>query len=421
MKRSISINLGNLLLSLSDTMDRVSPLFQQHQQRTAFIAWELGKAVNLSEDRIERLFVAALLHDIGIFTDEEKKSLYTSESIDTESHCIRGAHLLKTIPWLKDAAKLVRYHHREWKDWKEPIDVPYVLESQIIFLADYLDRSIDRSKYILHLSRDLISKVRTLSGTQVHPDLVELFTKKFIREEFWFDLATSRLHSLLLKNGPYRKKEVDFSEIIPIAELSRDIVDFRSPFTASHSSGVAACAEILSEIFGLTEIEVQLLKITGNFHDLGKLAVPNSILNKPEKLTKREFELVKSHAYYTYAFLNSIEGLEQIAGWAGFHHERLNGAGYPFHCRAAELDTGSRIMAVADIFTAVVEDRPYRRRIPRQKAIELLKDFAKKGLLDDRVVNLLLVNISEVYAHISKAQRRTREFYEKQIVSLNDH
>ena len=98
MQRNITVNLGNLALSLSDAMDLASPLLIQHQQRTALVEWKMGKVANFTSERLEKIFIAALLHDIGAFSLEEKISLRNSEVENPEEHCIRGELLLNNIP-----------------------------------------------------------------------------------------------------------------------------------------------------------------------------------------------------------------------------------------------------------------------------------------------------------------------------------
>ena len=88
--RHITVNLGNLVLSLSDAMDLASPLLTQHQQRTAFVVWKMGKAASLPPERLENVFMAALLHDIGAFSLEEKISIRNYELANSESHSIRA-------------------------------------------------------------------------------------------------------------------------------------------------------------------------------------------------------------------------------------------------------------------------------------------------------------------------------------------
>jgi HD-GYP domain-containing protein (c-di-GMP phosphodiesterase class II) len=419
MDTRCSVNLGNLLLSLSDAMDLVDASVALHQHRTAFIAWELGKAADLSEEAIERLFVAGLLHDIGALSPEEKMSLHRFETDETEQHCVRGCALMQTVPWFTSAAKIVRYHHHEWRLQDEPITSQVVLESQILFLADYLERIIRRDIYILHQDELLKEKITALSGTALHPDIVDLFRQLSRKEEFWLDLVSPRLYSLLLHNGPYRYQDIDIESITTIGELFRNIIDFRSRFTSTHSSGVAECAAVLSKLFGFSKAEANLMRVAGNFHDIGKLSVSNAILNKPDKLTKDEFALIRQHTYHTFSIMNTIGGLQHIAEWAAFHHERLDGSGYPFHHEASRLGTGARIMAVADIFTAIAEDRPYRKGMEYHEIEKVLKKQAEMNFIDKRIVNLLIENYSDVLKTVKERQDITREFYEQQFAVLD--
>ena len=414
MQRKVSVNLGNLVLSLSDAMDLASPSLAQHQQRTAFIVWEMGKAARLSEERLEKNFMAALLHDIGALSVEEKISLHNSEIKDAETHCIRGEFLLDKVPWLKDEAQIIRLHHREWQDRKESIETHFIFESQVLALADYLERLINRNQYILHQHEDIISKIKSHTNSLFHSHIVDLLLTASDREEFWLDLVSTRLYSLLLHDGPFRKIEIELSSISLIAELFRNIIDFRSRFTATHSSGVAASASILSRLFGLTGTETELMEVAGNLHDIGKLAIPNSILDKPGKLTKEEMAVMKSHTYFTYSVINTIGGLQQIAEWAAYNHERLDGSGYPFHCKADELSTGARILMVADIFTALAEDRPYRKGMSREGIRQIIKQFSDRQLLDTKIVNILFENFDEIFSHVAEKQAVAREFYENQ-------
>jgi HD-GYP domain-containing protein (c-di-GMP phosphodiesterase class II) len=418
MLRHISVNLGNLLLSLSDAMDLASPDLTQHQQRTAFVVWELGRAGGIPTERLERDFMAALLHDIGAFSLEDKIALLKCEVENTEEHCIRGEVLFNSLPWLKDSSKIVRFHHRQWQDWGDSIETPLVFDSQLLFFSDYLERQIRRDHYILHQNEGIISNLRSLSGSLFHPEIVNLFCEVSDREEFWLDIVSPRLYSLLLHEGPFRRVEIGLADISQISELFRNIIDFRSRFTSTHSSGVAASAAMLTRLFGLTETETKLMEVAGNLHDLGKLAIPNSILEKPGKLTKKEMAIMKSHTYYTYSVVNTIGGLQQIAEWAAYHHEKLDGSGYPFHCTAAELNTGARILMVADIFTALAEDRPYREKMSEKEIVRILRQFSDRGLLDTGVVNLVLKNFEELLSHMSKKQTIAREFYERQFSSI---
>jgi HD-GYP domain-containing protein (c-di-GMP phosphodiesterase class II) len=407
---NFSVNLGNLLLSLSDATELASPAIASHQMRSAYIALKLAKIAKLSVESTESLYIASLLHDIGALSPEEKICIHNFEDKNAQVHCYRGETLLNLSSLLKPASTIVKHHHRTWKDWKESISSNIVLESQILFLAEILERYIDRNEYILHQHEHLVSKIISLSNVQIHSDVIDLFVTISKCEDFWLDLMSPRLYSLLLQNGPYRRLEVDMETVKDIGMVFRAIIDFRSPFTSTHSAGVSECAFNLGKIFGLTEFEISLLAIAGNFHDIGKLAVPNSILEKPGKLTTQEFAVVKQHTYFTYSILNTIGGLKQICEWAAFHHETLEGTGYPFHCPATRIDIGSRIMAVADIFTALQEKRPYRQGMNRQQVEEILKNLSNKTL-DSRIVNLLLDNYDEILIGVKEKQSQASDFY----------
>jgi HD-GYP domain-containing protein (c-di-GMP phosphodiesterase class II) len=267
MYPKISVNLGNFVLSLSDALDLAFSSLAMHQQRTAFIAWELGKRAKLEGKRLEHVFIAGLLHDIGALSIDDKKSLHDNETTAMEQHCIRGQKLFKSNPWLAPCADLVRYHHRDWVLWKESRDTPEAFDSQLLFLADYLERQIDRKTYILHQDEVLCGRLKELAGKQVSSEIVDLFFDVSRREEFWLDLTSPRLYSLLLHNGPFQTIEIDLNNITIFARLISMIIDFKSHFTAAHSSGVAQCSMLLAEMSGMSESEMIQSEALINFLD----------------------------------------------------------------------------------------------------------------------------------------------------------
>lgn len=412
-----TVKFSNFLLSLSDAMDIASPPIASHQMRTAFIAWKLAMGAGLPVDKIEKIYMAALLHDIGALSLEEKGRLHAGfEAVNPDVHCILGEALFELSPLLKSSAKIVRHHHTAWQDWNMTIDSPEVTESQILLLADEIERAISRKEYILHQVDKLNAEVVSLAGSKVHPDIVDIFMQISHYEDFWLDLTSPRLYSLLLHYGPFRLVEIEQKDIFSIASIFRHIIDFKSRFTATHSTGVAECAVILSRYFGLTDSEIAQMEIAGYFHDLGKLAVPNSILEKPGKLTNEEFQIIKQHTYFTYTVLNTIGGLGLIAEWAAFHHEKLDGSGYPFHITADKINTGARIMAVSDIFAALSEDRPYRGGMKRKRIEEILILNTVNKSLDKRIVNILLENFENISAKVQSKQNASKEFFEKKFL-----
>jgi len=420
MKRQLSVNLDNLLLSLSEVLDLANPALSQHQQRTAFIALEIARQANLPAEIIENIFAAALLHDIGAITVEEKIAIHNFEVMDINIHTIRGQILLEQIPWLTKLSKIVRNHHRSWSNWDEGIDNQLVLSSQIILLADYVERLVDRNVYILYQTQVITEKIEKLADNVLHRKVIAYFLEVSQREEFWLDLASPRLYSLLLNNGPFSDVIIGIDDVLLLSNMFRDLIDFKSRFTATHTTGVSECAVMLAELFGLADYDVKLMRIAGNFHDIGKLLIPNSILEKPDKLTAAEYQVMKCHTYYTYYTLNSIGGLQRIAEWAAYHHEKLYGSGYPFHCTNEEIGTGSRIMAVADIFTAISEDRPYRKGMNQDEIYRVLQKQADNNLLDKRIVALLFDNYDAISLRVKKRQAEAYDFYEKRFIAIDE-
>jgi HD-GYP domain-containing protein (c-di-GMP phosphodiesterase class II) len=414
MYQNVTVNLPNLLLSLSDALDLADPSLAQHQMRTAFIAWEIAKEAGLPKEQMEALYMAALLHDVGALSAEEKTSLHRQDVLYPEKHCALGEKLLRTTAMFEQPSRIVRFHHTPWKSTQAPAEEPLALHSQILMLADTLERSIDRKTYILHQQESILQRLLEIAVESIRPDAVRWLERAAVREEFWLDLASPRLYSLLLHNGPCRGVEIGLSTLSQISELFRNMIDFRSRFTATHSTGVAASAMILAKFFGLTEVEIVLMEIAGNLHDIGKMAVPNRILEKPGKLTREEYAVIRQHTYLTYFILDSIGGIREVAEWAAFHHERLDGSGYPFHVDAHKMGIGSRIMAVADIFTALAENRPYRKAMSKEGVMEIIASHSERGFLDPKVVEVLAGHYDAIRSEMHTRQQAAREFFEKE-------
>jgi len=385
-----------------------------HQLRTAYIVWKMGGCGGLPEKRHEQLFVAASLHDIGAFSPEEKLGIHNFELNYPERHCAKGVFLFEQVPWLTSAAGIVKYHHHAWSSWNEPISNEQVLDSQILMLADMVERHINRSRYILHQHNQIMKFIRDSAGYSLHHDVVDLFLQVASRDEFWLDLVSPNIKDILRKNGPFRHVFIEKELIFPVSEIFRTIIDFRSPMTATHSCGIAACASMLGKIFGLTESECRLLELAANLHDTGKLVVPDRILNKPGKLTDEEYAVLRQHAYVTHSVLSSVRGFEQITEYASFHHEQLCGGGYPFCLTEQQISTGARIIAVSDVFTALNEDRPYREHMKRSELIATLHEFVARKHLDARIVKMLTDNIDVIMKYMQEKQSVTLDYYHGQ-------
>ena len=216
-------------------------------------------------------------------------------------------------------------------------------------------------------------------------ECVDAFLQAFPLPHF-LTLGEDSFEKNLWEKIPRIKQELSFAQIKELASFFAQIVDYKSPFTSTHSIGVAEDVERLSRYMGFDEETVQKMYLAGALHDIGKVAVGNEILEKPGRLTEDEFAVMKHHAAYTYYILSDIDDFDEIRDWAAFHHERLDGTGYPFGKTAAELNTQERMMACIDIYQALTEGRPYKQGMSHEKACEILWDMAKKGWLDETIV-----------------------------------
>jgi putative nucleotidyltransferase with HDIG domain len=168
-------------------------------------------------------------------------------------------------------------------------------------------------------------------------------------------------------------RPLDESRIDDICEAFAWVVDAKSPYTYRHSIGVAAAAVCIAETLDLPSETRTLLRRAGLLHDLGKLAVPSSILEKPGALSPAEWTVVRKHPHYTLEILSRIPGFETLAQVAASHHEKLDGSGYWRGLTAPHLSLPARILAVADVYDALAATRPYRGAMPSWTVMEILE------------------------------------------------
>ena len=159
-----------------------------------------------------------------------------------------------------------------------------------------------------------------------------------------------------------------------------EIVDAKSPYTASHSARVTELSIKIAARLGRTSAELSELRRAALLHDIGKLSVPNSILDKPGPLTSDEWETVRLHPYYTQRILDHIRGLERLAFVAASHHERLDGRGYFRGLWGKQIPHDAQVLATADIYDALSAPRPYRLALPREVALRLMERDRGIGL-----------------------------------------
>ena len=405
------ISISDFACAISDVIDLASPALDKHHKKVAYLSCRIAQEMDLPNNEIQDIIIASIMHDIGSFSIEERiKSLVFEFDINNSKsnrHELLGYKLLKGFEPLVNAALLIRHHHEVYD--KSKYDIP--IGSYIIHLADRVSVLFDERREILEQIPEVYEKVSEKQHL-FHPQTLSAFNRLTNKEYVWIETFSPVFSTTILKEMLFTKEIIDLETLRCFAKVIAQIIDFRNRFTATHSSGVAAVAKKLATVAGLSERECKLLEITGFLHDLGKLGVSNSILEKKSPLNDEEFNTVKKHSYYTYAILSKISGLEQIAAWAAYHHERHDGTGYPFHVKGKDFSQLARILAVADVMTALSEDRPYRAGMGREKATKTLSFMAESGGIDKRIVEMANLNYSYINNARIKAQRQAHREYE---------
>ena len=386
-----TIHPSNLVSALSTALELSTDGLSKHHCRTALIAGRIAEHIGLNEWQQQTLVYAALLHDIGAVSNwaERKKLQEFKVADDVYRHAEAGYELLKDSQQFGMLAETIRHHHDDW-DGSSPSglagkDIP--ITSRIINLADRLEILLKDKVYIFEQRPDILSAIRELSGSLFDPELVRALHEFARQESFWLDLMNPNYYQNFFRQiDMYGRMVFNVDDVVNIAEIFATIVDRTSRFTGMHSRGVAQTAAFLAQARGYSQEEIKLMKIAGLFHDLGKLAISNEILESPNKLTDKDFSIIKQHPYYTYRILEQIDGFSLIAEWAAFHHETLDGAGYPFRIPESSLKLGSRIVGVADVFVALTENRPYRRGIALREVEKIMRGMADNRKIDSRIV-----------------------------------
>ena len=335
------------------------------------------------------------------------------------SHAFRGAKLFEEFKPLQRAAGMIKYHHLPCKNGEGRSylgeDVPF--GSHILHIADRTCALICPETNILSQIPGIVSAISKQADTVFHRGLVDALAALSKKEYIWLDLTSRYSSSIIAGTGLFNIHTLEIDDIVDLALVFSHIIDFRSPFTARHSAGVAKTAETLAWRSGFSPYECKMMLVAGYLHDLGKIAICDDILEKPSKLNEDEFNEIRAHTYYTYRLLEPLSQLETINTWASFHHEKLNGAGYPFHIAGDNLSLGSRVMAVADVFTAITENRPYRAGMNFESTRNVLNNMVAGNALDESIVNIVINNFEEINAIRETSQIEAAEQYKSFLLS----
>jgi putative nucleotidyltransferase with HDIG domain len=391
----LDVNLREFIYALSDSLDFVGVDDIFHGKRVGYMASICAKHMGYSDQEVSDIIEMGLLHDCGVSnTGVHEKLVSEFHWESSQEHCRRGDELLKRSKLLSKYADVILYHHTK-KIELDSIEIPIERKklTNLIFMVDRVDAL--NAKYI---SLDIHSKMRMIRTEMqdrvdfFYDDLLETFLEVSSKEAFWYGLDNSDVNEYLEEwKNEVSKSSYEYEDIKDLIKIFSYIVDYKSEFTAEHSLGVALVAKELAKDMRLNETTANKIELAGYLHDLGKLRVPDSILDKPSKLNDYELSVMNRHSFDTYYILRKISGLEDVAKWAGLHHEKLDGHGYPFGVDSGEIPIEAKVITVADIFQALVQKRPYRDTLDIDTILKIFDDMIDKGEID-----------KDIFAYIQK-------------------
>ena len=388
-------SVKSILVSLIESIDLYNYLLKNHHRETCIIAYQIGNHFNLDSCQLSNVVLASAIHDIGALHITERDKLLYVDAIDPEPHQIMGERIIGNFTPFSHISKIIRHHHVVYQDILDGKlnreDIP--IECFVIHLADRIDVLLAThpgdTAYV-------ISEINNRFGTIFLPELKDTFNKLAATPEFWEKIQDASFYDLLLMSLNDSSCIIDDSSLEALAELFSRIVDFKSEWTMNHSKSVSVLAEQIGRLYGLDEKKCFSLRIAGYLHDIGKIAIPVEVLDKPGKLDTDEYKTIKMHATYSSLILSRIPALGDIAKWAMLHHEKHDKSGYPLGKGAADFTVEMDILAFADIFAALAENRPYRAALTQEKITEMLRSFTP-DLLDTSVFEVIEKNMSYLY------------------------
>lgn len=431
-----SISLSEIISALSYALDLTEGAVHGHALRSCLLGMRIAHDARLPTDQTSGLYFALLLKDIGgscnvsricetggsimkartRFEDStgphqpshSKLKLLWKNVLPSTGAMIgrvlpagfaqpkndrerislrydRGAAIVTKLGMGRFAAETVRSLDERWDGSGYPDSIQgeqIPLLARIGAVAQHLDIFSAGSG-----TQNAIKTLQERSGTWFDPHFVRIALSLHRRGTLWTNCSPgdaeedTRQAVLDLDAGTQHKLEP--GQVDRICEAFADVVDAKSHFTFRHSIGVTNAASGIAETMGLPADRVQLVRRAALLHDIGKLGVSNAILDKRAVLSAAEWEAVRQHPRITRLILERVRSFREMAVIAGEHHEKLDGSGYPDKLTARDLSLESRIIAVADVFGALSEDRPYRAGINLQDTLSIMAKFAPHQLDGD--------------------------------------
>jgi putative nucleotidyltransferase with HDIG domain len=406
------IRVSEVVSALSYSLDLSEGQARGHSVRTCVLGMRLAQEIGLPQAAQGDLYYALLMKDAGcsskasplfgilgadgikaqhgwnslqyvlshLRTGLRVQGRVRKTDLDRELvriRCDRGAAIARRMGLQEAAASAIRSCDEHWNGKGGPDGLrgeKIPLLARIVNIAQTLDASHTASG-----AAAALDTVRKRSGRWFDPDLVRAANALAARDALWSGIedAAMRVCEMAPREKPLYADEATLDNI---CWAFADLIDAKTPFTHRHSTGVAGTAVFLARTLGLSESEVTLIRRAALLHDIGKLGVPNSILEKPGKLTGEDWAALRKHAYYSYSILKRVPGFGELSEIAGSHHEKLDGSGYFRGLRAEQLSAPVRILVIADIYDALSSKRPYRDALPPEQVFQIMKKEAPHAL-----------------------------------------
>lgn len=425
-----SLHLGDLIGAFSYALDLTDGQPAGHCVRCAWIGMHVGRKLGLDRASLWALYYTLLLKDLGCSSnaaricqlymadDRQFKHDYKLAGANTSSllrfvvshtgpdnpwhqrlsalvhimrngtqlsreltlaRCTRGADIARQLGFPETVAEAVHGLDEHFDGSGQPEGrrgdaIP--LGSRIALLAQVVD--------LFHFSSGreaALHEARSRCGSWFDPELVEAFELIAIEPAFWHGLASKDIDAAVRTLEPAGAAfSVDEDYLDAIALAFGSVVDAKSPFTAGHSTRVADISERVAERLGMPAARRRWLRRGALLHDVGKLGVSNTILDKPGKLDADEWAAIKQHAAYSEEILARVPPFAELAQMAAAHHERLDGGGYPRGLTDGNISLETRIITVADIFDAISSERPYHAATPVERTLDIMRDMVGTAL-----------------------------------------
>ena len=377
------------------------PLIGDHAIKTAVMSHMIADEIFEDDSSVFFTAMGGVLHDIGFILPRYSRNLFEYKTardlLDLDSsqrsryllHTTIGGYILSNFLEMYEYSDIAFYHHTPAPELDRDSFTHFV--ANIVNVADFITTHFD--KMDVSIAKPIITELLEKVKEDYFPEVYEVAQALLKKDITWWNLEDARFffeNNILPRVRVKAVGSLSKNYLIELGHFTAYLVDAKSPFTRKHSERIAILARDLGREYGLDEETCTELYIAGLFHDIGKIAIPLSILEKPSSLDSGEFWSMRKHVYYTGILLRHFEEKGQRwPVWSRQHHERLDGSGYPCGIKGEEIPLESRILQVCDVFVAFTEDRPYREPLDFSEALEIIEREVEKGKLDGEVLKRL--------------------------------